>query len=354
MSKIDVKSAALGGGAVALVAMVVLALTGARSADVPQTKAIAADLGATVACTGVYSPDGSVHVDCPPAIATSPSPTSTPTATPTATPTSVPPTTVPPTTVPPTTTLPAQQNNCLPVPSACGFPDDTNTGPAAGTLMETTSVVLTRSGTYDHVQFNGCVEVRAANVVITNSVVNGNGCFYAVRNFSTNLRIDHSEITCGDTSGTAVTADNYTVTFSDVHGCENGFNVNSNVVVSDSWIHGLFFGPGAHTDGAQFSQGGGPITFRHNTIRAGTSSNSAIIMWDEGDPQNHDVLIQNNILAEGGFTLYCGRMNSTNVRIVQNRFVPGFYDYANSCTPGHVLSWTGNVIDRTGATAQAK
>jgi hypothetical protein len=282
------------------------------------------------------------------------SPHSTPSATVATPPTAAPPTAPPPNTT--TTTPPTDQKGCLVKPSACGFPDGTNTGVAAGTKLAIVngSYVVSQAGAVvDGQEIHGCVEVRAANVTIRNTRILGNDCFYAVRNFSTGLRLENDEITCGGSGGTGVTSDNYTVVKSNVYGCENGFNVHSNVVVQDSWIHNLYYGPGAHTDGAQFNQGGGPITFSHNTIIAPDSGNSAIIMWDEADPQNHDVLISNNILANGGFTLYCPRTASSNVKIVNNRFGEFGYGQVNGCTGGQVAQFSGNVNDADSSVVRA-
>jgi hypothetical protein len=135
-----------------------------------------------------------------------------------------------------------------------------------------------------------------------------------------------------------------------IHNCENGLNVGGNVTVKDSYIHDLFDGNGAHTDGAQFNQGASNITFTHNTIISpAPGGTSAIIMWDENDPQNANVLISGNLLAGGTYTLYCPRNNSTNVRIINNRFGPYQYGSSNSCVSGHVAEFTGNVTDSTGA-----
>ena len=312
-------------------------------------------------CTRAINDDGSFDIHCPPlptATAT-PSPTAPPTTTPPAT--TVPPTTVPPTTPPPTTTPPVQTNNCFPKPSACGFPDATNTGvPANWQPIQTINgdqSVTTAGAILDGWDIKGCLTVTAPNVTVRNSRING-GCFYAVRNLASNLTLSGDQISCNGTNGTGVTndkaANNITILRSDISGCENGLNVGGPINMSDSYIHGLTFinNDATHTDGAQFNQGVGPVTFNHNTIDGGPDSNSAIIMWDEGNPQDHDVTISNNILAEAGYTLYCPRMNATNVKILSNRFVPGFYGPSNGCTPGHA-TWTSNVLDATGAALAA-
>lgn len=200
-----------------------------------------------------------------------------------------------------------------------------------------------------NVRINGCVEVHANNVTLRNVWIVGNGCFYGIYNTGSNLVVEDSYISCGG-RGTGVSASGFTVRRTEVTGCENGFNVAGDVTVEDSWVHDLDDSGDAHTDGAQFNQGASNIVFRHNTILVSApGSTSAIIMWDEGNPQNSNVLLTGNLFAGGTYTLYCPRMNSTNVRIIGNRF--GYYEYGpqNGCVPGHVAEWTNNRMDSTGA-----
>jgi hypothetical protein len=247
------------------------------------------------------------------------------------------------------------KSGCAAKPSTCGFPDATNTGVPAGTALTTIGndySISTAGAVITGKLINGCVEVHAANVTIRNSRIVGDGCFYAVRNFSTGLRLENDEITCGNSAGTGVTADNFTMVKSQVTGCENGFNVSGTVTVQDSWIHDLYIASGTHTDGAQFNQGAGSVNFTHNSIVLRDEANSAIIMWDEGNPQNHDVTITNNLFSGGGYTLYCPRNNTSNVQVTNNRFGSSGYAPMNGCTSGHVANASGNTLDANGAPLQ--
>jgi hypothetical protein len=202
----------------------------------------------------------------------------------------------------------------------------------------------------------GCVEVRANNVSFTNVVFKANGCFWGVNNFASNLQITNSSLTCGGFNGTGFGSSSLTLTRVQITGCENGLNVSGSTLVQDSWIHDMNGEQGgAHTDGAQFNQGATDITFRHNTIdvskKAGATS--AIIMWDEGDPQNKRVTLDNNLFAGGTYTVYCGRQGTVdNIRVTNNRFGTFEYGYANNCNNGE--TWFGNVNDATGATLTAQ
>jgi hypothetical protein len=287
-----------------------------------------------------------------------PTPTPDPTATSTGAPTPKPTTSTSQPAPKPTTTGPTSApggpsaRGCAANPSACGLPDATNTGVPAGRSLSVISgnyTVSDNGAVIDGKEIRGCVEVRAANVTIRNSRIVANGCFYGVRNFSTGLTLSDVDITCGNANGTGVTATNYTIIRANIHNCENGLNVGGNVTLEDSYIHDLFDGNGAHTDGAQFNQGASNITFRHNTIISpAPGGTSAIIMWDENDPQNANVLITGNLLAGGTYTLYCPRNNSSNVNIVGNRFGNYQYGSTNSCVSGHVAQFSGNVRDSDG------
>lgn len=242
--------------------------------------------------------------------------------------------------------------NCQSNPGRCGFPDEASTGAnaAAGKTVLSGDRSFSIAGqTIVDTTINGCVEVHAPNVSFRNVRFNGNGCFYAVRNFSTGLQIMDSDITCGGANGTGVTATDYSLLRVHIYRCENGLNVGGRVSLVDSLINQGVTANGAHTDGAQFNEGASDIFVQHNTIiTPAPGGTSAIIAWNEGDPQNRNVTIARNLLAGGTYTLYCPRQNSTNFRVINNRF--GTYEYGStdSCVPGHVAEFSGNVRDSTG------
>lgn len=264
--------------------------------------------------------------------------TKTPVATsPTPTPTSTPP--------------PSTGNNCQPNPESCGFPGPNNTGATSSTTTLNGNQVFTTTGAkIVNTRINGCVEVRAANVTLQNVYINAPAsCFWVLNNFSTGLQVIDSTITGNGGNGTCVGSSGLSLLRVELTGCENGLNVSGTTTVTDSWIHDLTTANGAHTDGAQFNQGASSILFQHNTIAvAAPGGTSAIISWDEGGAQNTNVMIANNLLSGGTYTLYCPRQNTTNYRVVNNRFGTFEFGYANSCIPGHVTEWSGNVKDSNG------
>ena len=243
-------------------------------------------------------------------------------------------------------------SGCLADLAKCGLPNAGNTGVPAGTALSVISgdyTITTDGAVISGKEFHGCVDVQAANVTIKNSRFFSSGC--AIRNHSTGLTISDVEISCdNDPHLTGVGDANFTVIRANIHNCENGFDIRANVTVRDSYIHDLYYGDGAHTDGAQLNQGASNITLTHNTIISpNPGGTSAIGIWNEVDPQASNVLVSGNLLAGGAYTLYCPRRNSTNVQIVNNRFSSGEYGSTDSCTSGHVAAFTGNVTDSTHA-----
>jgi hypothetical protein len=248
---------------------------------------------------------------------------------------------------------PTPGNNCQPNPEACGFPGPNSTGyTTTTTTLNGNQVFSTAGAKIVNTRINGCVEVRAANVTFQNVFINGPAnCFYVLRNFSTGLQVIDSTITGNGGNGNCVGDSNVSLLRVEITGCENGLNVSGMTTVTDSWIHDLVTANGAHTDGAQFNQGASSIIFQHNTIIVPTpGSTSAIIMWNESNPQNSNVTIASNLLAGGTYTLYCPRQGPvSNINITNNHFGNFEYGSTDACTGNHVTSFSGNVRDGDGS-----
>jgi len=278
-----------------------------------------------------------------------PSPTVAPTTPPATTP---PPTTVPPTTTPPTTP-PAQTTNCLPKPSACGFPDATNTGvPANWAPIRTVQgdmSVTTAGGTLDGWDIHGCLTVTAANVTIRNSRVTCTSGGWAVNARGAGLLLDHIAVSCGGTHGDGIVGVTFTAVAVDVSGCEDGIYMDNSSpcpVVRDSYVHDPFHATGAHTDVLQVA-GGACGTFTHNTLTNNDPQGSSVISADTTDV--HDVLVTGNLMAGGGYSMRCPDPgHGTNVQVLDNRFSMTWVQYAvwNGC--GDEAKVSGNVDDITG------
>jgi hypothetical protein len=283
-----------------------------------------------------------------------PVPSATPTASPTptgSTPTTTTPppaTTATPTTTPTTTTTTTQRSNTLPAGVPAGTNLTTQNGDmtinSAGTIIENKLI-------------NGCVFVNAANVIIRNSKIlcSGPG---AINNNSTGLLVVDSEISCNGTLGSAALGwRNFTARRINAYACENIIWAENNVVIEDSYIHDpIDYDPvtDPHTDTVQIPRGATDITIRNNTIYGNyvnqdSFGNSAITVG--GGTSN--ILITENLLAGGGYTVYCNQPGpGNNFRITNNRFSRIFVSSVGGFGPWEECQdetqVTGNVYHETG------
>lgn len=268
----------------------------------------------------------------------SPSPSTTPAPSPSVSPTvTTPPAPSP--SVSPTPSPTSTQTGCMPIPSACGWPDATNTGIPPGTALtlRTGDQHLNVSGVYSGLDINGCVYIEASNITIRDSRIRGE-CWYSIRTFGagspTGLIVEDSEIVLarGLEGSYGICCSNYTLTRVHIHANPAGNQgadcvyLGTNNVVRDSYcVVGLLnAGSAGHADGFQ-SDGGSNYTLDHNTIRNPNPQTSAILMSTNSGAISN-VRITDNLVAGGGYTVYCG---------------------TDSGGPTTGLTFTGNRIART-------
>jgi hypothetical protein len=253
------------------------------------------------------------------------------------------------------TNTPSDRNRagCGPHPSACGFPDSSNTGVPAGTKLAVLKgdQKITKAGTViDRKDIRGCVDIEAPRVTIRRSKI---ACpdFYVVASFGERYRgggllIEDSTVTCGNGPGTGIGSYGTTVLRVDISGCENGFDIDNTFTVRDSFVHDPYSTEANHADGAQLNPGS-HITLTHNTIFM-PDSTSAIISNPNG---NADVLISDNLMSGGAYTLYCPRDHSTDFRVIDNRVStvagPKGGEYGPWTDCAKAAQVTGNVWDAT-------
>jgi hypothetical protein len=260
---------------------------------------------------------------------------------------------------PTSTPSPSPSPSPTPTPAPSGFPDASDTGVPAGTTLTPSGgmTINTAGAVVSARDISGSVVVNAPNVTIRNTRIRSSGAFPVTSN-STGLVIEDTEIDGLGANGTCVIRGGFSLLRVDIHGCENGMDINSagNVSVEDSYIHDLDTDNGAHTDGAQLSSGAANVTFRHNTIiphEAPSHETSGIMIWNEyTGVQNHDILITGNRIIGTwvAFAIYCPRVSQVgpDIVITNNRLEDGT-GYTNSCRPGlTITTFSGNVDDSDG------
>jgi hypothetical protein len=226
------------------------------------------------------------------------------------------------------------------------------------------------SATYDSCRFNGGITVLASNVRITRSQINGPvvaGSGFAGQ--QTGLVISDTTIDCrclsqsdNDTPSGVFEA-NYTLIRVNLYNAGHGAAVKNNVVIQDSYIHGLGGPTGAHKNGI-FSGDGTNVTIRHNTVECadgGHGCSAAIGLFEDFGPVSY-YTIDNNLLNTDGSSCFFASggpskaWKNHHITFTNNHFGRKYYTscgfyyavvYWDASQPGMV--WSGNVWDDTGA-----
>jgi hypothetical protein len=276
-----------------------------------------------------------------PAVPNSPTQSSGPSATPTPSspahtlsPTS---TTSSPSQTPTATTTP--MTGCITLPSACGYPDATNTGLRPGTALvsKTGNVSIRADGTViDGWDLEGSLDIYADNVTVRNSrITTRNWWGINQRAGVSGLRVEDVDIVGVpgegiDGGGTDWAVSNaggsLTVLRTDMSLTGDGVNTDTGLV-ADNYVHDLAEFTAAdgkwwHNDGIQAGAGSAAgLTVRHNTVlnpappdRGGDGAIALFQDW--GDMFN--VVVDDNLVAGGGYVLRGGGPGTRNLKFTNN------------------------------------
>lgn len=274
--------------------------------------------------------------------------------------------------------------NCMPDPSACGFPDLETTGVTPGTtLTPMNSVTLNQPGqVFENALVTGSIAVTAQNVTIRNVKLiasNPSGAAIGVRpgqnwdRTDANLVVDHVEI---DMNGLpnikGIGFNGYTLRNVFMHNGADCAHFSRNVVIQDSLcVVGLdvnrdavpdsgdagdFCRGTSHFDGFQYT-GGGNVTIDHNTVRNPCGQTSAMLITNDPGFNSpiSNMAITDNLMAGGGYTLYCRDADDTvaSETVTGNRFARTYFPRAGRYGPtaycDRTTTFAGNVWDDTGA-----
>lgn len=250
-----------------------------------------------------------------------------------------------------------------------GFPSAASTGvPANVSLRTVGDVTVTKNGTViSGLYVRGTLNVQADNVVVKNTRVTNNGAAdwgIVQRQGHSGLVIQDSEIRGNGSQELQQAVLNFggdiTVRRTEISQVSDGVATVQGTI-EDSYLHDPKVFQGDHVDMIQ-STGNAPsgksLVIQHNTIINTQGQTSVIALFqDFGVP--HDVLITQNYLAGGGWSIYGGdgtKGTPTNIRITNNTFgrdvfpncgVNGPIAYWPHGGSGNV--WSGNVWAGSGA-----
>lgn len=163
-------------------------------------------------------------------------------------------------------------------------------------------------------------------------------------NYNTGTIFQDCEIDGQGNVARAITGSSVTVRNCEIHHVGNAIETESPLVAEGNYIHDIYEADGTdwHADGIQTPMSTGNITIRHNTIFGRDPSTSAInIMGTLAEPATN-VLIEHNVLAGGGYTVYGGP--GSNYRVINNHFPP-------SSSPRLVTTTSGTGTRRKTATS---
>ena len=285
----------------------------------------------------------------------------------------------------------AAVTNCMKSPSACGYPDASNTGVPAGTTLKTVGTQVTKGpGWYFDsrgwvvVNGNGAVlsglyipygvNIEASNVTLKNDkiVVGGQSAIAVALRHTTNATVENCTISgfnsgsermmtgvkdvFGDATGTQVLNNN-------ISNYETGVQLGAGLV-QGNFIHNPGYITADHTNGIM-SNGGGTalLTINHNTVFNDRGQTDAVALFEDFGVQTNR-RVTNNLLAGGGYSLYGGQKAggpaSSNIVISGNRFGTGYFAQAGQYGPvtqfdssGSGNVWSGNVWDSNGSAVSA-
>jgi hypothetical protein len=208
----------------------------------------------------------------------------------------------------------ADAAGCFATPSACGYPDATNTGVPAGTaLTPATTRTVTANGTVlSGLEITGTVTVAADNVTIKDSKIvatkGGSGSWAVILNEGAdNFTIEHTEIVgpAGNSNGIESAVWNHygnpgTVSrYNYFHHCADcwegsGRFENDYMVVDASY-------PGSHNEDIYVC--GGAVDVEHSTL-LNTYPQTATVFGDTSGCGGNTFEVKNSLLAGGGYVLY--------------------------------------------------
>jgi hypothetical protein len=215
------------------------------------------------------------------------------------------------------------------------FPNAANTGVPAGVVLKPSGnlVITTPGAVVEGLDIKGSVVIDAPNVTLKNCKVTDPG--YAVvliKAGITGTTIQDCEIDNEGTGGQGITGQG-TFLRNNIHDCADGINVGGdNTLIEGNYIHMMRGTADSHFDGIQADGKFSNLTIRRNTVINEYTWTSAVMLDNYWGPIDN-VVIEENLLIGGGYTVYINEMGAgqpgggpvTNVRFINNRLTGGYW-----------------------------
>lgn len=255
------------------------------------------------------------------------------------------------------------------VPRSRGsFPHSGNTGIPSGKRLKaatTAPLRVQKAGTViDGVDMRADISIEADNVTIKNSRVITAGEWGIIqREDATGLIVQDSEIRGNgkDRLQHAIfnLGGHITILRTDMSIVSDAISTSVGLI-EDNYLHDPIYFDGDHTDMIQANSGPPPgqkIVIRHNTVINTLDQTAAVALFQDFGVQ-HDAVIENNLLAGGGYALYGGagqKGASYNIKVMNNVFSREVHASSGQYGPvaywdkhGAGNVWQGNVWADTG------
>lgn len=238
---------------------------------------------------------------------------------------------------------------------AIGWPDSTNTGVAAGTVLTQhygDLIITTPGAVISNLDIHGTVYINAPNVTLENcNITAANYVVVRVQNGVQGVTVQDCTINGSGTNNDGSAGIQGTGTFlrNNIFNVENGITVDDSgksTLIEGNYIHDLRASGSPHYDGIQIDGNISNVTISHNTIINSHDQTSAIMIDNYFGPISN-IVVDNNLLVGGGYTVYADGQFSggsiTGVSFTNNHLGSGTWGYTSFNKNSPV--YTGNVND---------
>jgi hypothetical protein len=281
---------------------------------------------------------------------------------------------------PPVAASSAHRRGCIHRPSACGYPDATNSGVPPGVKLKSKSGTMHVTGagsTIKDIRLDGTISVEADNTTIEDSeiIVNGSescsshpcgGHGILIEGGVSGTVIEHTTIRGGASSGADVVQSDVKNEGEDTQlSYDYLYNatepLNGDGQISNSFIDANGAIPEEHYEDIYYGGGAGPLIADHDTML--NPHPQTAVVFASVDFGNQTMLsITNNLMAGGGYVLYGGGSGESGevlgpVTVTGNRFSRlyfregGFYGLDAHFNDA-VTVWSKNIWDETRRSAR--